>query len=274
MRLANWSDRPGPIGPTLQQSLCSMTFHSLLNQTPHLTDEVRRRAGRVVLRIDPDAIDTLRDGLRHPVIDHRFEAIEWIASQGLLELLGEEIGRGLDGEHRRLRERLAVRLGDARGPITHELLVRLSHQAHPEISRQAAASLARRAKNSANPPHSYSRSGDRMMIWIAGSVVVAISLSLTARLWVRKRAEPRPTSRPTDPLLAALCHRYELHPQTRALLAKVESLNQASSGELFLSASRFDRLVAHAMTRSRHVAARRSVLEVVRFELFERPAAG
>ncbi len=147
-RLIGLTDRPEPIGRVALQLLTPLTFENLLRRRDPVSPEVRTRLGRLVMRLDPTAVETLRDALRHPVLETRIEAIEWIASQGLLELMAGDLAAGIAGEHTRVRRRLAVRLGDETGAATGRLLSQLSAQAHPDVAEAACRSLARRSVGS------------------------------------------------------------------------------------------------------------------------------
>ena len=102
--------------------LSPMHATAMLPRMTKLRARSRRRIGRVVMMIDPDAIDRVRDALRHPVLDRRLEAITMADSLALVDLLSDSFSHISTEDHQQARIRAAEAMGEASGSETMQLL--------------------------------------------------------------------------------------------------------------------------------------------------------
>ncbi|MGI9470184.1 MAG: hypothetical protein ACR2NZ_01540, partial [Rubripirellula sp.] len=82
----------------------------------------RRLLGRVVMMIDSDAIQRISDGLRHPVLSHRLDAIAMADALALVDLLSESFSHISQEDHQEARMRAADAMSNASGEVTMALL--------------------------------------------------------------------------------------------------------------------------------------------------------
>jgi HEAT repeat protein len=128
--------------------LSPMHADAMLPRISKLRGRSRRRIGRVILMIDPDAVNRVRDALRHPVLKHRLEAITMADSLAMVDLLLDSFTHISSDDHQQARIRAAEAMGRASSPETAELLesmVRL-----PESSVRDAAEKALQQRKDQN----------------------------------------------------------------------------------------------------------------------------
>ncbi len=117
--------------------LASLCGPSLI---PHLSDRdsvSRARLGNILTMIDPSAIDTVRDRMRHPVLKNRLEAIAAADSLGIADLLADSFKQIVRNDHQVARQHAAQVLAGANGAQTFALLEEML--AMPEsLARDAA----------------------------------------------------------------------------------------------------------------------------------------
>lgn len=95
---------------------------AMLGRFESLRPRSRRRLGSVVMMIDPDALQRVRDALRHPVLTHRLQAIAMADALAAVDLLSDAFEHIAREDHQEARVRAAEVMGDANGEITMELL--------------------------------------------------------------------------------------------------------------------------------------------------------
>jgi hypothetical protein len=94
----------------------------MLERLESLRPRSRRRLGRVVMMVDPDAIDRVRDTLRHPVLSKRLEAIAMADALAVVDTLSDSFARIAREDHLEARVRAAEAMSNASGPFTLSLL--------------------------------------------------------------------------------------------------------------------------------------------------------
>ena len=83
--------------------LRSLHAESMLDHLASLPESHQRNVGRIVMTIDADAIDRIRDGLRHPVLKNRLAAITAADALSAIDLLGESFERITREDHLQAR---------------------------------------------------------------------------------------------------------------------------------------------------------------------------
>ena len=104
------------------------------------------------MKIDPDAIDRVRDSLRHPVLTKRLEAIAMAGAMGVVDLLYDSFAHIAREDHQEARMRAAEALSAATSEDTLRLLGEMIEL--PECPARDTAILAiqqRQRCNAAQP---------------------------------------------------------------------------------------------------------------------------
>jgi hypothetical protein len=104
----------------------------------------RRRLGRVVMMIDSDAIQRVRDALRHPVLGNRLEAIAMADALAVVDLLSDAFAHIAREDHQEARMRAAQVMSDATGDATLRLLREMTELPECPVRDAALVSLEQR----------------------------------------------------------------------------------------------------------------------------------
>lgn len=137
------------IAKAARRLLAPLHADTMLSRFEELRERSRRNLGRVVMRIDPGAIDRVRDTLRHPVLDRRLEAIGAADALSLVEVLAPSFVRIVKDDHQEARIRAAQAMANATDPVTESLLEDLMRLPESQVRDAAEAALAsRRGKDS------------------------------------------------------------------------------------------------------------------------------
>ena len=121
----------------------------MLNRFESLRPRSRRRLGRVVMMIDPDAIDRVRDALRHPVLSNRLEAIASADALAVVDLLSDSFEHITREDHQEARIRAAEVMSQAKGEKTLRLLRDMTNLPECPVKDAAIGALRRREKSAA-----------------------------------------------------------------------------------------------------------------------------
>lgn len=126
--------------------LSPMHAAAMLPRMAKLRARSRRRIGRVVMMIDSDAIQRVRDALRHPVLERRVEAIAMADSLALVDLLSDSFSHISSEDHQQARICAAEAMGEASGAETLQLLESMVQMPVSPVRDAAALALEKREK--------------------------------------------------------------------------------------------------------------------------------
>lgn len=116
----------------------------MLPRFESLRPRSRRRLGRVVMMVDSDAIQRVRDALRHPVLANRLEAIAMADALAVVDLLSDSFSRIAHEDHQQARVRAAQVMSDATGNATLQLLREMTELPECPVRDAALESLEQR----------------------------------------------------------------------------------------------------------------------------------
>lgn len=136
-----------------RRMLTPLHAESLLASFDNLRERSRRSLGRIVMRIDPQAINRVRDALRHPVMERRLEAIASADALSAVELLGNSFIRIAREDHQAARVRAAKAMGNATDALTYSLLEEMLELPESQVrdAAQAALAIRRRGDSTKSP---------------------------------------------------------------------------------------------------------------------------
>ena len=144
-RLIRLLDRPyPPLVNQIRRLLRPLHAEQALPRFERLRPRSRRRLGRVVRMVDPDAIDQIRERLRHPVLAQRLEAIAAAESLAAVDDLLGPLSMIAQGDHQEARRRAAQALGEAEGEASLMILKQMAEYPDSAIRDAAVAALRRR----------------------------------------------------------------------------------------------------------------------------------
>jgi len=124
--------------------LRELSIDNSLPKFPSLDAEQRLRMGQVLMQIDSETLDVVRDGLRHAVMLRRLEAMEFAQTLGLVDLLIEPFTAIIHNDHQRARLAAAEALGTGTGAVSASLLHELTTSPLGSLRDAAKSSLSRR----------------------------------------------------------------------------------------------------------------------------------
>lgn len=144
-RLIRLLDHPNPsVVRGVRRVLAPLHAEQIFPRFDTLRARSRRRLGRVVQRIDPTAIDRVREKLRHPVLAQRLQAIAAADALAALDLLADAILPIARADHQEARRRIAMLLAKAEGEETLQILREMSEFPDSTVRDTALEALARR----------------------------------------------------------------------------------------------------------------------------------
>jgi hypothetical protein len=127
--------------PSLSRSvrhvLAPLHAEQMLQKFQSLRLRSRRRLGKVVMMIDPDAVQLVQDRLNHQVLNHRLEAIAAADALDIVDELSDSFAHIVHGDHQTARVQAAEAMAGARGAVTLQLLQEMANL--PECSVRDAA---------------------------------------------------------------------------------------------------------------------------------------
>ncbi len=116
----------------------------MLHHLESLRPRSRRKLGQIITIIDPDALDRVRDALRHPVLGNRLAAIAAADALALVDLLSDSFERISRQDHQEARIRAAEAMSEATGQQTLALLREMVDLPESPVRDAAIAALGRR----------------------------------------------------------------------------------------------------------------------------------
>ncbi|MEM9588017.1 MAG: hypothetical protein AAGA03_12120, partial [Planctomycetota bacterium] len=135
---------------SIRRVLGPLHAESMLSRFASLKPESRERLGKVVMLVDSDAIQHIRDCLRHPVLDRRLEAIAATNAMAVVDLMSDALSHIALQDHQEARMRAAEALRYARGESTLKTLQSLTAMPPSPIRDIAEESLRIRNERSGN----------------------------------------------------------------------------------------------------------------------------
>ena len=131
----------------VRRVLGPMHAEAMLPRMQSLRPRSQRRLGRVVMMIDLEAVQRVRDALRHPVLQKRLEAIAMADAMALVDLLSESFVRIARDDHQEARKKAAEVMGNASSEETMDLLEEMLALPESSVRDAATASVDRRLKS-------------------------------------------------------------------------------------------------------------------------------
>lgn len=138
IRLLAYAD--GGLVRSIRDVLSPLLAENIIHRIGSLRPRSRRRLGKVVRMIDPDAIARARDALRHPVLAQRLRAIDLVDSLQAADALADSLAHIANEDHQDARIRVAEVLATAEGAQTWQLLEEMA--ALPDCGVRDAALIA------------------------------------------------------------------------------------------------------------------------------------
>lgn len=123
----------------------------MLSRFQSLRPRSRRRLGRVVMMVDSGAIDRVKDGLRHPVLGKRMDAIAMADALAVVDLLADSFAHISREDHQEARARAANVMADACSNQTLEILQEMTGL--PECQARDAAVVALEKRQTTKSRH-------------------------------------------------------------------------------------------------------------------------
>ncbi len=121
--LINMLDRNDPaLVRAVRHVLGPLHADSMIEQLPNLSLGHQRAIGKIVMTIDFEAIDRIRDGLRHPVLTKRLAAIAAADALAAVDLLGDAFERIAREDHQQARVLACQVMSRASSETTLKLL--------------------------------------------------------------------------------------------------------------------------------------------------------
>ncbi len=107
---------------SVRRILQPLRADEMLHRFDSLRPRTRRKLGRVVMTVDPDALDRIRDSLRHPVLKNRLAAIATADAFAAVDLLSDSFRHISREDHQQARIRAAKVMSHAESEATLALL--------------------------------------------------------------------------------------------------------------------------------------------------------
>ena len=137
-RLIDYLDhKEGAIAKGAQRVLGALNAKAVLPLFEQYEEERARQVGRVVMRVDSDAISQVRDGLRHPVLKHRLAAIAAADSLSAVDQLIDLFDHISHEDHQDARILAAQAMSKAKSERSMELLQEMTEL--PDCAARDAA---------------------------------------------------------------------------------------------------------------------------------------
>ncbi len=144
-RLMHLLDHPNAVlVESVRHILAPLHADAMLHQFESLRQRSRRRLGRIVMTIDPNAIQRVRDALRHPVLSNRLAAIATADALAAVDLLSDAFQHISREDHQKARIQAADVMSHAGSEATLALLREMVNMPESAVRDAAVAALQRR----------------------------------------------------------------------------------------------------------------------------------
>ncbi len=146
-RLIDLLDHPDPVlVDSVRRVLRPLHADQMLGRFESLRPRSRRRLGSVVQRIDPNTIERVRGALRHPVLNHRLQAIAMADALAAVDSLSDSFERIAQQDHQEARMQAAQAMGSANGKVTLGLLQQMTELPDCPVKDAAIEAIQKRQK--------------------------------------------------------------------------------------------------------------------------------
>ncbi|MEM9367700.1 MAG: hypothetical protein AAGD07_17045 [Planctomycetota bacterium] len=122
--------------------LSSINAKTILGQYDSLDDREVKATTRVALQVDPNTMDSIRDGLRHAVMERRVAAISMAGELAMAEMLADSLENIANEDHQAVRVHLAGVLKGCSGPRSSALLQEMTLSDSARVRDAAVAAMA------------------------------------------------------------------------------------------------------------------------------------
>ncbi len=129
----------------IQRVLHPLHAESMLPRFQELRPRSRRILGRVVMMVDPNALQHVSDAIRHPVLKTRLSAIAMADALAVVDLLSDSFEHIVQEDHLEARICAAEVMATAHGEATWEVLKKLAELPGCPVRDIALNAIQRRA---------------------------------------------------------------------------------------------------------------------------------
>jgi hypothetical protein len=136
---------PG-LSKSIRQILEPLHAEQMLSRFQPLRRRSRRRLGKVVMMIDPDAIERVNDTLQHSVLSFRLDAIAAADAFNIVDKLSDSFSRIVRDDQQEARILAVEAMGNASGPATLRLLQDIANLPVCPVRDAAMTALERRKR--------------------------------------------------------------------------------------------------------------------------------
>jgi hypothetical protein len=144
-RLIDLLDHSDPaLVRSVRRILQPLHAEEMLYRFDSLRPRTRRKLGRVVMRVDPDALDRIRDALRHPVLKNRLAAIATADAFAAVDLLSDSFRHISREDHQEARIRAAKVMSNAESEDTLTMLREMVQLPESPVRDAAVEALQKR----------------------------------------------------------------------------------------------------------------------------------
>lgn len=144
-RLIDLLAHPDPaLSRNVRRILRPLHAEEMLHRFEQLRPRTRRKLGQVVMRVDPDALQRIRDSLRHPVLRNRLAAIATADALAAVDLLSDSFEHIAREDHQEARIRAANVMSHAESETTLRLLREMVELPESPVRDAACRALERR----------------------------------------------------------------------------------------------------------------------------------
>lgn len=147
-RLIDLLDHPEPaLVASVRRILRPLHADQMLGHFESLRPQSRRRLGSVMQQIDPDLIERVRVALRHPVLNHRLQAIAMADALAVVDRLSDSFEQIAQQDHQVARMQAAEAMGSASGERTLGLLQQMTELPDCPVKDAAIKAIQKRKKS-------------------------------------------------------------------------------------------------------------------------------
>ncbi len=132
---------------SIQHVLAPLRAEAVFPYLTKLKPNHRYRLGRILMMIDSDAVNVVRDRLRHPILKNRIEGITAAESLGIVDLLLESFTHLVKNDHQEARRAAAAAMAHASSKETLNLLQDMIAMPESSARDEAVRSFAIRTQN-------------------------------------------------------------------------------------------------------------------------------
>lgn len=133
---------------SVRRVLEPLHVEQMLSRFQPLRRRSRRRLGKVVLMIDPESVEKVKDTLQHSVLSYRLDAIAAADAFDVVDDLADSFKRIIRDDQQEARLRAVEALGEASHPNTLRLLEEMANLPECPVKDAALVAIERRKRQS------------------------------------------------------------------------------------------------------------------------------